>query len=89
MKDVFLTVDVGTTAIKVSAVEENFHMLTCRRLEYQLNTEGNRVTFPSEIYWEKTKQGIQDIIQQVGKEAIVGITVTTHVETVVLMSKVR
>lgn len=83
MKDVFLTVDVGTTAIKVSAVEENFHMLTCRRLEYQLNTEGNKVTFPSEIYWEKTKQGIQDIIQQVGKEAIVGITVTTQGETLI------
>lgn len=83
MKDCFLSIDVGTTTIKVSAVSDSFELLACTGLEYKLHTEDNRVTLPAEVYWEKAAEGIRKIAAQVGADRIAGIAVTTQGETMI------
>lgn len=81
MEQCFLTVDVGTTSIKVSAVSRAFQIITSRSLEYTLYTDGAKVTLPAEIYWEKTKEGIKKVLTQIGSRCVMGITITTQGET--------
>lgn len=83
MSGYYLTIDVGTTAVKVCAVTENFKILSCVKTEYQLHTEGTRVTMPAEDYWNYAKQGIRAITAEFGKERITGIAVTTQGETMI------
>lgn len=83
MSELCLTIDVGTTAIKVCAVTEDFKILTCKKIEYQLHTEEKRVTLPAETYWNYAKEGIKSVIGECGRERIMGITVTTQGETMI------
>lgn len=83
MNGLYLTIDVGTTAVKVCAVTENFKILSCKKIEYQLHTEGKRVTMPAEDYWRFAKQGILSITAEFGKKMIAGIAVTTQGETMI------
>ena len=39
-KELFLTIDAGTTAIKVSALNSAFKIVASENMEYQLITEG-------------------------------------------------
>lgn len=79
----YLTVDVGTTAVKVCAAAEDFTILSCKKTEYQLHTEGKRVTFPAEDYWKYVKEGIRAIAGECERESLSGITVTTQGETMI------
>lgn len=82
-KDLYLTIDVGTTAIKVCAVTEDFAVLTCKKTEYQLQTEGKRVTMSPEKYWDFAKEGMIAITEEYGGERIKGIAITTQGETLI------
>lgn len=79
----FLTIDVGTTAVKVCAVTEDFNILACRKMEYQLYTEGKNVTIPAGEYWKYVKKGIRAVTEEYGGESVAGITVTTQGETLI------
>lgn len=79
----FLTIDVGTTAVKVCVITEDFEILACKTREYQLNTEGKTVTIPPEEYWKYTKEGIRAVVESCGGEHIAGIAVTTQGETLI------
>ena len=57
-KELFLTIDAGTTAIKVSALNSAFKIVASENMEYQLITEGEYITLPAETYWNYAKQGI-------------------------------
>lgn len=79
----FLTIDVGTTAVKVCAVTEDFEILACKTMEYSLNTEGKNVTIAAEEYWKYTKKGIRAVVESCGGDRIAGIAVTTQGETMI------
>lgn len=79
----FLTIDVGTTAVKVCAVTEDFNILACKKMEYQLYTEGKNVTIPAGEYWKYVKKGIRAVTEEYGGESVAGITVTTQGETLI------
>lgn len=79
----FLTIDVGTTAVKVCAVTEDFEILAYKTREYPLKTEGKRVTIPAEEYWKYAKEGIRVVVESCGGGKIAGIAVTTQGETLI------
>lgn len=83
MRDCFLTVDAGTTAIKVSAVNKSYALLACCKKEYQLQTEGERVTLPPAVYWDTAVLGIRELLKTIDGDRIAGITVTTQGETMI------
>lgn len=83
MRDCFLTIDVGTTAIKVSAVSKTYTLLACSKKEYQLKTEGERVTLPPSVYWDTAVQGIKELLKTIDAGRIAGIAVTTQGETMI------
>ncbi len=80
---IFLTIDIGTTAIRVSALDEEYKVLSCKKKEYQLKTEKERVTLQPDVYWNYTKEGIGEIIRNCDSSKIAGITVTTQGETLI------
>lgn len=80
---IFLAIDVGTTAVRVSALNEEYEVLSCKKMEYQLATNGRWVTLNPEIYWNYTKEGIQKVLLNCDRTRIVGISVTTQGETLI------
>ena len=78
-----LTIDAGTTAIKICIVDEKFHILSCVSREYDLHTEDNRVTLNPEIYWDNITSGIREILKENEGVSIAGISVTTQGETMI------
>ena len=83
MKEYFLTVDVGTTAVKVGAVNRRFEVEICLKREYRLKTEGERVTFPPRLYWEYAREGLCEIVRKIGDDSVAGIAITTQGETMI------
>lgn len=79
----FLTIDVGTTAVKVCAVTKDFEILTHKTIEYQLHTEGKMVTIPAQEYWKYVKMGILAVMKNCEGKHIEGITITTQGETMI------
>ncbi|MBD5455403.1 MAG: hypothetical protein HDR23_02820 [Lachnospiraceae bacterium] len=79
----FLTIDVGTTAVKVCAVTKDFEILTHKTMEYQLHTEGKMVTIPAQEYWKYVKIGILAVMKNCEGKHIEGITITTQGETMI------
>lgn len=79
----FLTIDVGTTAVKVCAVTEDFEILACKTREYRLKTEEKTVTIPAQEYWKYAKDGIRAVVESCGGGHIAGIAVTTQGETLI------
>lgn len=79
----FLTIDVGTTAVKVCAVTKDFEILTHKTMEYQLHTEGKMVTIPAQEYWKYVKMGILAVMKNCEGKHIEGITITTQGETMI------
>lgn len=86
-KKLYLTIDAGTTAIKVSALNSAFKIVASENMEYQLITEGEYITLPAETYWNYAKQGILAVSQMVGGDCICGITVTSQGETMIPISE--
>lgn len=80
---IFLTIDIGTTAVRVSALNETYQVLACRKKEYQLRTEEDRVTLRPDDYWKYTKEGIRGVLENCDSRKIAGITVTTQGETLI------
>lgn len=83
MSGLYLTIDVGTTAVKVCAVTEEFKILSCKKIEYQLHTEGKMVTMPAQSYWNYAEEGIRAITAEFGGDRIAGLAVTTQGETMI------
>lgn len=83
MKDYYLTIDAGTTAIKVCAVDSGFRLAASVNMEYTLCTEGSLATLEPEIYWNYTKEGIRRIAARMEGGRLLGIAITTQGETMI------
>ncbi len=75
-----LTLDVGTTSVKVSQFTCELRLLNCVRIEYSLDSKGVFVQAPAERYLEAIRSGIT---QLTGRESIAAISVTTQGETLI------
>lgn len=82
----FLTLDIGTTAVKAGIFDEKLNCLSVEILEYQLLTPKNGwVELEPDTYWKSVVEGIKKVIDTSGSkpEDIVSITCTTQGETLI------
>jgi xylulokinase len=81
-----LTLDVGTTAVKIGLFLENLTPLAFVINEYLLITpQSDVVEMDPDVYWKNTVQGIREVLKKTGTlmEEVACITCTTQGETFV------
>ena len=81
-----LTLDVGTTAVKVSLFGEDLKLIKSVINEYQLLTpKSDIVEMQPEVYWENAVAGIRSVMEQTKTppEEVVCVTCTTQGETLI------
>lgn len=82
----YLTLDVGTTAVKTALFDSNFQLLDLVINEYVLLTqEEGIVELPADVYWRNAVSGIRKILIRTksSAEEIRTITCTTQGETLI------
>lgn len=84
-KQSILTLDIGTTAVKVSLFTDTLVPLCSQAEEYELNTlPGNRIELDPEVYLQKIRRAMIKIQQQMEPETgIAAIGITTQGETLI------
>ncbi len=84
-----LTIDLGTTNIKVCLFDANLHDVAVSSLDVGYSTENGFVEFDPERYWELCKKGVADAIKKsdVNKKDIVSISLTGQAESLVVLDK--
>ena len=81
-----LSIDAGTTAVKVSLFDERGRMATSSLQEYTLLTPAEDwVELPAEVYWQSCVGGIREVLAQPGvtPEEILAVGVTSQGETLI------
>lgn len=81
-----ITLDVGTTAVKVGLFNEKLEMLKVIIREYSLETPGaGLVELNPDVYWDNVVAGIRQILKETDTKAeeVVSITATTQGETLI------
>lgn len=87
---VFLTLDVGTTAVKAGVFDENMNQLGMVIREYTLDTpRSDFVEMDPEAYWENAVEGLRQVLAESGvkPEEAACITCTTQGETLILLDE--
>lgn len=79
----YLTIDIGTTAVKVCLVGRDMKCAYCCNEEYELHARGAEVTCPPETYWIHIKKGIREAVHQKKEGRILGICITSQGETII------
>lgn len=63
----FLTLDVGTTAVKAGLFDEAGHMVASASREYTLETPAqNIVELDAEVYWKTSLETLREVLQGAG-----------------------
>ena len=86
---VILTFDVGTTAMKCCAFDENFRMLASQTTEYTLSTPvENRVEMNPEVYWQCLCSSTQAIMNAGIRAAdVCAVGISTQGETMLALDR--
>jgi len=90
MDDYILSLDLGTTAIKVALINRAGKIVATSTQEYQLLTPDTlSVELPVETYWEAFKRGLMDARTRgsVPAEAIRCMGISAQGETLILLDK--
>ena len=90
MQKHILSLDLGTTAIKVAVFDLNGKMLASSTQEYQLLTPDTLwVELPVETYWQAFKRGLGDVLQKSGVpgESLACMGISAQGETLILIDK--
>lgn len=85
-----LTIDAGTTSIKVGIFQTNGDLKTISTQEYTLLTPSStKVELPVDVYWFACKNGIADVLKssKINPEAIVALSISSQGETLVPIDK--
>ena len=80
MSSNILTLDVGTTSVKVSLHSKELRLLHCIHVEYSLDSEGIFVQAPVDRYLNAVREGIAQLD---GLESVAAIGITTQGETII------
>ena len=81
-----LSIDAGTTSVKVVLFDELGHVLSSSFQEYQLLTpQADWVELPAEVYWDSAVAGIRVVLARSGvpAEDIRAVGVTSQGETII------
>ncbi len=76
-----LGIDVGTTSLKAAVFDAEGNMLSSATIDYTLFTEGDRVEFAAEQYWEITQEAIRKVSAE---HSIDALAIDTQGETLIL-----
>lgn len=85
-----LSVDLGTTAIKVAVVDAQGKMLATSTQEYTLLTPTTlAVELPVETYWQAFKQGIAEVLQasRIDSNKVRALGISAQGETLIFVDK--
>ena len=86
----YLSMDVGTTAVKVGLFRDDFTPLSVVIEEYTLETpDTDIVELDPEIYWTQALSGIRKAFAETGEDPadVISITCTTQGETLIPVGK--
>lgn len=90
MEKHILSLDLGTTAIKVAIVDLNGKFLATSTQEYKLLTPDTlSVELPVETYWEAFKRGLADALEKSGVsgESLACMGISAQGETLILIDE--
>lgn len=79
-----LGIDIGTTSLKGCVFDENGNELASVTKAYTLLTEGERVEFPAEKYFELCKEAYDELKEKVGVDAL---AIDTQGETMIFLDE--
>lgn len=88
--DYLLSIDVGTTSIKVGLFTTNGKLVAMSIQEYSLLTpSSNIVELPANIYWIALSKGIRDVLKksEVNPESILALSLSSQAETLICVDK--
>lgn len=81
--DCILSLDVGTTSIKVCISDQNLNQLCCIKKEYNLEASNGFVELEPEKYAEAIYEGVNEAIERSPQSQIKAIVFTTQGETMI------
>jgi len=90
MQDLFIGIDAGTSSIKIGCFDQNGRMWGLVRKEYRLKTRTNGwIELTPEIYWQKTCQGLKELISQLGAKSqrIRIVSISSQAQTFIAVDK--
>ncbi|MBR2187979.1 MAG: hypothetical protein IJ860_01015 [Eubacterium sp.] len=82
----FITLDVGTTAVKAAIFSEDLKLLASAVREYRLDAPGKGLLeLNPDVYWDNAVAGIRQILEETGTAAdeVASVTCTTQGETLI------
>lgn len=83
-----LTIDAGTTSMKISLLDTDFNLLHQASVEYGFNTKGNRGEMDPETYWQALTAGINELHDKdCDLNQVAGICITTQGETLIAVNE--
>ncbi len=85
-----LSVDAGTTSVKVAAFDLTGRMVASSLQEYGLQTPAQDwVELPADVYWQSAVAGVREVLAHpaVSAEAVVAVGVTSQGETIIPVSQ--
>lgn len=82
---IVLGIDLGTSALKILAVNQAGEVVDSQEKEYEIIREGVKVEQNPEDWWQAVKKGIKDL--DIEKERIAGIGMSGQLNGVVLVDK--
>lgn len=84
----FLNIDLGTTSVKISLVDQDGRLIALSIQEYRLDIdESNHIELDPEIYWACCKRGISRVITHLSTSSprIASIGVCSQGETLIVL----
>ena len=91
MENVYLlSIDVGTTSIKVGLFQPDGKLRVMSTQEYSLLTPAtNMVELPADVYWIALGKGIRDVLErsEVNPESILALSLSSQAETLICVDK--
>ena len=89
MKEYFITIDLGTTLLKIVIFDEELKELSSHSIGYDLEITGNFIEFDAEDYWQKCMDGVSAVLSKSGVDPkkVSSITISSQAETLVVLDK--
>jgi len=80
----FIGIDAGTTSVKGVLTDTDGRILSFAMQEYTLEMQGDRCELDAEIYWEKTRMVIRELVEPISvKDQIQAISFSSQGETLI------
>jgi sugar (pentulose or hexulose) kinase len=88
--DYFISLDIGTTSVKVALISQRGDVTSISTREYSLLTPSEKIVeLDPQIYWQCCKEGIAEVLEKSGVKAsqIKSVGVCSQGETLIVLDK--